>query len=119
MKIFLSNVPGFTLARELRENPINRLIYFGTDNSALKKLERLFEGRGQQIDYGEKLYRITKAKRNEFILWIDQVAASLLDKKEWLFSVSAVKNTYTSNLFLYACYFALLEELVKEGERID
>lgn len=119
MKVFLSSVPGFILAQELQRNSVKQWIYFGTDHSVLKKLERIFDKRAEQVDYGEKLYAITMAQRNQFVLWIDQVAADLVDRKEWLFSVSSVKNTYTSHLFLYICYLFLLEELIKEGKQPD
>ncbi|GEM_PF-3108287 len=119
MKVFLSNVPSFILAQELQRNSIKRWIYFGTDDSVLKKLERVFNGKAEQVSYGKKLYEITKTKRNQFILWIDQVAACFLDRKEWLFSVPAVKNTYISNLFLYTCYLSFLEDFIKEGKQVD
>ena len=119
MKIFLSNVPDFMLARELQRNSVKKWIYFGTDNSVSRKLERAFDKKAQQVNYGKRLYEISQAQRKQFILWIDQIAVCFLDRKEWLFSVSSVKNTCTSNLFLYTCYLVLLEDLIKEGEQVD
>lgn len=119
MKIFLSNMPGYILAKELQKNSVKRWVYFGADSSVPKKLEHIFDKKAEQVDYGKKLHEITQAKRKQFILWIDQIAACFLDRKEWLFSVPSVKNTCTSNLFLYTCYLFLLEDLIKEGEQID
>lgn len=119
MKIFLSNVPGFILAKELQGNSIKRWIYFGTDSSVPWKLERVFGKKAQQINYGKKLYETTQVKRKQFILWIDQIATGFLDRKEWLFSVPSVKNTCTSNLFLYTCYLSVFEDFIKEGEQVD
>lgn len=119
MKIFHSNVPDFILVRELHKKSVKRWIYFGTDNAVLRKLERIFGLSAVQVDYGERLYRLSKIKRDEFVLWVDQIANSFQGRKEWLFSVSAVKNTYTSNLFLYICYLFLLEDYIHEGKQID
>jgi len=119
MKVFLSNVPGFILAKELQGNSFKKWVYFGTNDRVLKKLKRIFPDRAQQINYGEELYRITRTKRNQYIRWIDRVASHFPNNKEWLFSVSSVKNTYTSNLFLYICYIFLLEGFIKEGKRAD
>ncbi len=119
MKVFLSNVPGFILARELRKNPAKRWAYLGANYRVLAKLQRVVGERAERIDYGEKLYGCSRATRNQFIRWIDQIASRCIDKKEWLFSVPAVKNTFSSNLFLYTCYLSVLEDIVEKAEAID
>lgn len=119
MKIFLSNVPNFILTKELGRDSVKKWIYFGTNDSVLKKLEAGLGACGEQINYGQKLHEITRIQRHQFILWIDQIAASFFDRKEWLFSVSAVKNTCTSNLFLYTCYLFVLEDFIRERKQID
>ncbi|HLD69251.1 MAG TPA: hypothetical protein VJA17_00640 [Candidatus Omnitrophota bacterium] len=119
MKIFLSNVPGFILAEELQRNSIKQWIYFGTDQAVQNKLERIFDKKAQQVNYGKKLYEATQAQRKEFVLWIDQIAAVFSGRKEWLFSVPSVKNTCSSHLFLYICYLSLLEDYIKEGKQAD
>jgi hypothetical protein len=119
IRVILSNIPGFMLARELKRGPVRRWVYFGAHHHVLERLKHAVGETAEQIDYGEKLYGFTKAQRNHFIQWIDQVASRCIDKKEWLFSVPAVKNTFTSNLFLYTCYVFVLEDMIQKGETID
>ena len=50
---------------------------------------------------------------------MDVVATDYADSKEWMLSVPAVRNTYTSDLFLNVCYLEVLGQFLEDKRDID
>lgn len=120
MLVILSNTPPFVVKRLASKYPIRRWVYFGKRHSVAVKMGAALGPQAEAVEYARELYFLSEEKRRPFIEWIDQISLAGKKQKEWLYSVPAVKNTYTtSNLFLYICYYFLLDQWIKKGEKID
>ncbi len=117
--IILSNIPGVILNFLLHGYPVSQWIYLGKSDKVLYKLKRFLPSQAHSIDYARKLYELSEKWRDQYIRWIDEISFSGPISKEWLFSVPAVKNPYISNVYLYLCYFFVLEEYLREDKKID
>ena len=111
MKIILSSAPSFLLAAYCRKKGLDKWIYLGNNRRSLNKLNKILGVEGNIDISGESLYNVSQNLRANFVSWIDDLSLRQSGEKEWLFSVPSVKNTYSSNLFLYVCYFFLLKHL--------
>ncbi len=119
MKIFLASTPSFLMNLSLRGREVKTWVYFGNHHKTLNKLNNQFKNKATSLDYAKKLYALSEQKRTCFIQWIDAMSLTGQIKKEWLFSVPAIKNTYFSNLFLYLCYFFVLEDFILSKQNVD
>ncbi|MFA5088795.1 MAG: hypothetical protein WC552_07160 [Candidatus Omnitrophota bacterium] len=119
MIILLSNASENCIKKVFRRHSVKKWVYFGKNNRLAGRLDEMFGHTAVRVDYARRLYDLTRGKRADFINWIDDLSVSAKLKREWLFSMPAVKNTYSSNLFLYVCYFFVLENLIRDGERLD
>jgi len=118
-RILLSIVPNSVIKQIFMRDHIHKWMYLGWNDRIISRLPRILPEPIQQIDYSKELYSVSSRYRGDFIRMIDDISITSETKKEWLFSVPAVKNPYASNLFLNICYFFVLEECVKNDEPID
>lgn len=119
MILILSNTPQFFIKQLTSKHFIQRWIYFGKSQSVVAKVNAALPNQAESIDYARDLYSVSRHKRRQFVDWIDDISASGKRQKEWFFSVPAVKNTSPSNLYLYICYFFILNDLIKKGKKVD
>jgi len=119
MKIILSNIPRFIIEQQVNSGLVKSWIYFGSKQRHLKKLRSIFHGKADEVNYGEELYEESKSIRPDYVRWLDAVATNYPNNKEWIFSVPAVRNTYTSSLFLNVCYIGVFEGFKKKQREID
>ena len=113
MKLYFSNTPISLFRRRPQ-----RWIYLGSRPRVLSALRRKLPASGE-VAFGELLYEKSAAVRHPFVQWLDAAGAGLSGKTEWLFSAPAVRNTYTSDLFLNVCYFEVVAQLLKEGRDVE
>lgn len=119
MIIILANTPHFFIKYLAFRYPVRRWIYLGKDPSVAARVDATLCHRAKFIDYARTLYSLSTQKRRQFVDWMDAISATGRKQKEWFFSVPAVKNTASSNLFLYICYFFVLDDLIKKGQLVD
>lgn len=119
MILILSNIPQFFIKRLTSKHFIQRWIYFGKSPSVVTKVKAALPDPVEPIDYSRDLYSASRDKRRQFVDWIDDIAANGERQKEWFLSVPAVKNTSPSNLYLYICYFFILNDLIKQRGKVD
>lgn len=119
MQAILSNIPGFIIRWQLGRRPVKKWVHFGSNQCYLKKLRLLFHGKATEIDYSEELYQESKSVRSDYVKWLDAVAGDYADSREWMFSAPAVRNTYTSDLFLNVCYLEVLGQFIEDKRDID
>jgi len=119
MIIILSNTPNFILKFLLRNKSIDHWLYFGKKYPTLSRLRGVLNQKAGEIDYSKILYDVSDQRRRGFVQWIDDISLTKGVNKEWLFSVSSVKNPYTSDLFLNVAYFFTLEKMIHADQKID
>jgi len=118
MDIVLSNAPPIIFRNLTTKGSLKKWIYFGRNEQVLANLNQIFGDAHEQIIYAHELFDISQKKRSDFIRWMDDISAAI-PSKEWLFSVPATKNTYSSHLFLYICYFLVLQDLIHKKKIPD
>lgn len=119
MEIILSSTFCFSLKKLTDDKSLTRWIYFGSNPKIQNKLKGFFARTGEEINFGEKLYKVSQLIRDSFVQWLDDVSLNYENDIRWMLSAPAVRNTYISNLFLNVCYFKVFERYIKENKEID
>src|SRR3989338_6158799 len=119
MEIILSNIPTFLLATYRKRQPVNSWLYLGKNYNVVERIQGIWGPQAQEIDYARELYRISDERRDGFVGWIDKISFTNGAKREWLFSAPAIKNPYSSDLFLNVVYFFVLKNFIDAGKKID
>ena len=117
MTILLSHTPTFLLRQLSKQKAGRGWIYLGKRREVVEKLGKVFGEEENVCPDGKRLYRISKRLRPMFVQWIDDISFAGPPRPSWLFSLPSVKNTWSSSLFLYACYFFLFKELRNDPEK--
>lgn len=89
-------------------------IYLGRDPLFRFSLEKLFEGRLDEIPIGQRLQALARETRSDYIEYIGELSSRFASLSWWLTSISE-KNPLVSRLFLYSCYLRLILEDAKTG----
>lgn len=117
--IILADAPTSILKRSLAGLPAKQWIYLGQDDRLNAIFRNILPSSAEEINYAKILYATSDEQRLAFVEWIDQISSNGAPSHEWLFSVPAVKNPASSNLFLNVCYFFVFKKILEKGKRPD
>ena len=119
MIIISTHTPRRLLKSLAGARQINSWIFLVADEFRRDEYANLLDKKAIEIDFAKMLYQVCLEKRGAFVKWIDSISKNCQYKKEWLFSSAAIKNTASSNLFLYFCYFYVIQKMFDDGTAPD